>query len=49
MEYYSAIKRMKQCLCSDVDGPRDYHTKQHKSKKDKSHVIFMESQKVGHQ
>ena len=49
MEYYSAIKRMKQCLCSDVDGSRDYHTKRHKSEKDKSHVISMVLQKVGHQ
>ena len=49
MEYYSAIKRMKQCLCSDVDGSRDFHTKRHKSEKDISHVISMVLQKVGYQ
>ena len=31
MEYYSAIKRMKYCLCSNVDGPREHHTKYSKS------------------
>ena len=25
MEYYSAIK--KNAICSNMDGPRDYHTK----------------------
>ena len=49
MEYYSAIKRIKQCLCSDVDGSTDYHTKRHKSEKDKSQVVSMESQKGGPQ
>ena len=29
MEYYSAIKRMK--YCSNMDGPREYHTKGSKS------------------
>ena len=24
MEYYSAIKRMKHCICSNVDRPREY-------------------------
>ena len=27
MEYYSAIKRMKYAICSNMDGPRDYHPK----------------------
>ena len=31
MEYYSAIKRRKQCHCSNMAGPRDYHTKWNKS------------------
>jgi len=25
MGYYSAIKRMKHCHCSNMDGPRQYH------------------------
>ena len=29
MEYYSAVKRMKfsNAICSNMDGPRNYHTK----------------------
>ena len=30
MEYYSAIK-MKNAICSNIDGPRDYYTKWSKS------------------
>ena len=26
MEYYTAIKRRKYAICSNVDGPRDYYT-----------------------
>ena len=26
MEYYSAIKRTKNAICSNMDGPRDDHT-----------------------
>ena len=26
MEYYSAIKKNKNALCSNTDGPRDCHT-----------------------
>ena len=26
-EYYSAIKKWKNAICSNMDGPRDYHTK----------------------
>ena len=30
--YYSAIKKKeKSIICSDMDGPRDYHTKWNKS------------------
>ena len=32
MEYYSAIRRMKQCHCSNMDGPRDYYTKKSQKK-----------------
>ena len=31
MKYYSAIKRMKYAICSDMDGPRDYYTELSKS------------------
>ena len=31
MECYSAIKRMKRCICSSTDGPRDYHNEWSKS------------------
>ena len=31
MEYYWAIKR-NNAVCSNMDGPRDYHTKWSKSK-----------------
>ena len=34
MEYYSAIKRMKQCHCN-LDGPRDDHTKWSKSERER--------------
>ena len=27
MEYYSAIKKWNIAICSNMDGPRDYHTK----------------------
>ena len=30
--------RMKYAICSNMDGPRDYHTKQSKSEKDKYHA-----------
>ena len=39
MEYYSDIKRMNNAICSNKDGPRDYHTKWSKSEKDKHHDI----------
>ena len=35
-EYYSAIKKeWNNAICSNVDGPRDYHTKWRKTEKDK--------------
>ena len=27
MEYYSTIKEQNNAICSNMDGPRDYHTK----------------------
>ena len=27
MKYYSAIEKNKECHCSNMDGPGDYHTK----------------------
>ena len=35
MEYYSVKKEWNIAICSNVDGPRDYHTKWSKSDKDK--------------
>ena len=32
MEYYSAIKN---AICSNTDGPRDYHTKWSKSERER--------------
>ena len=29
IEYYSAIKEWNNAICSNMDGPRDYHTKSH--------------------
>ena len=34
MEYYSAIKKNENnAICSNMDGPRDYHTKWSKSER----------------
>ena len=36
MEYYLAIKKeWNNAICSNMDGPRDYHTKWSKTEKDK--------------
>ena len=36
MEYYSAIKkRWNNAICSNMDGPRDYHTKWSKSDRER--------------
>ena len=32
LEYYAAIKEQNNDICSNMDGPRDYHTKWSKSK-----------------
>ena len=34
MEYYVDTKIMKNAVCSNVDGPKDYHTQWSKSDKD---------------
>ena len=42
VEYYPAIKKeWNNAFCSNVDGPRDYHTKWSKSDKDKYHMILL--------
>ena len=34
MEYYSAVKKeWRNAICSNIDGPRDYHTKWSKSER----------------
>ena len=35
MEYYSAIKKWNNAICSNMDGPRDYHTKWSKSERER--------------
>ena len=41
MENYLAIKEQNNTICSNIYGPRDYHTKWSKSKKDKYHMISL--------
>ena len=41
MEYYSAIKEWNNAICSNMDGPGDYHTKWSKSEKDKYDITHM--------
>ena len=33
-EIYSVIKKLNNATCSNIDGPRDYHTKRNKSKRE---------------
>ena len=40
-EYYSAIKRTNNVICSNMDGPGDCHTKWSKSEKAKYHMIWL--------
>ena len=35
MEYYSAIKRKNNAICSNMDGTRDSHTKSNKSERER--------------
>ena len=30
MEYYSVVKRKKECICSNMDKPKGYHTETEK-------------------
>ena len=43
MEYYSAIKKeWNNAICSNMDGPTDYHTKQSKSEReDEYHMVSL--------
>ena len=34
-------KEWNNAICSNIDGPRDYHIKWNKSEKDKYHIIYM--------
>ena len=34
-------KEWNHAICSNIDGPRDYHTKWSKSEKDKYHMISL--------
>ena len=40
-------KEWNNAICSNMDGPRDYHTKWNKSDKDKSYITFMWNLKKG--
>ena len=42
MEYYSAIKKeLNNAICSNMDGPRNYHTKWSSSVKGKHYMISL--------
>ena len=43
MEYYSAMKGWNEAICSNMDGPRDYHTEWIMSDRDKNHMIPLTS------
>ena len=38
MKYYSAIKKENNAICSNMDGPRDYHIKWRKP--DKRQILY---------
>ena len=41
IKYYSAIKKDElNVICSNIDGPRYYHTKWSQTEKDKYHMIL---------
>ena len=40
IEYYSAIKEWNNAICSNMDGPRDYHNKWSKSDKQRQISII---------
>ena len=45
MEYYLAIRKnsfiRKNAICSNMDGPRDYHQEVNQTEKDKYHMISL--------
>ena len=42
MEYYSAIKKgWNNAICSNMDGPGDYHTKWSQTEKDKCIILLI--------
>ena len=42
MEYYSTLKKeWNNTICSNIDGPRDYHTKWSQTEKDNYHMISL--------
>ena len=41
MEYYSAIKKQNNAICSNMDETRDSHTKWSQKEKDKYHMISL--------
>ena len=41
MDYYLAIKRINNAICSNVDGPRDYCNKESQTVKDKHNMILL--------
>ena len=44
MEYFSVIKRWNNDICSNMDGPRDYHTNWSKSDRERQiYHSYMES------
>ena len=46
MEHYSAIKKeWNIAICSNIDGPREYHTKWSKTEKDK-YITYMWNLKI---
>ena len=51
MEYYSAIKEeQNNAICSNMDGPRDYHTEQSKSDRERQipyDITYMWNLKYG--
>ena len=51
MEYYSAIrKEQNNAICSNMDGPRDYHTKRSESERERQipyDITYMQNLKYG--
>ena len=46
MEYYSAIKKSENAICSNMDGPRDYHAEWSKGDRNSEwHPEYAESKK----